>query len=915
MLFILSGCSMQKNTWTTRTVQSINTRFNVHFNGMISYEQGLKAIDEANKDDFGQIIPMYPISKHENAAAATSHLNRTIEKCRKAIKTRSMKMKPEYNRRKASQPGYRAFMNQEEYNPFMSEVWLLLAKAEFHKADFLGAVGTFNYIARHFKEDENLAMTCQLWVIRAYAEMGWIYEAEDLLSKLNQKNLTGDNVGLYASVFADLLLKKRQYREAIPFLEMALDREKDKTLKMRFSYLLAQLYQQTGDTRKAYDAYSTLIKKSPPFEMAFNARISRASLFLGNMSDIRRELDRMTRNFNNRDFLDQIYHTIGKSYLHQQDTVQALHYFHEAVDNSTRNGIDKAVTLIVLGDLYFGKQQYIKAQPCYDEASKIITIDHIDYPRVFNRAEVLSELVIQHEIVVLQDSLQRLSAMSDEDQLKSVLAYIAKLEQEEKLAAEREEKMRQMQDANQERAGQVAVMPLGAGRNPQGEWYFYNPNLIRSGQTEFQSRWGRRRLEDNWRRATKTAVLFGEEPVNGAQEEGVALNDSIAPTETGELPEGVVPPEVEGLADDRNPEFYLRQIPVTKEQLAHSSLIWSEALFKVGQIYKDRLEDFPLSIATFREYMDRFRDYELVPEALYQTYLMLIRMGDVVEAENIRLQLTGNYPGTKYAQLLANPNYIEIRQQMFVEQDSIYQLAYKAFNKSDFEAVFSHVAYITEKYPMNSLMPKFLFLNALSIGKTQNQVIFEQALTDLLDAYPESDVSSLSRDILALMRQGREAQQGTTHGTMLARREVQLIAENGDSVLVGFNQDKKTIHRVLLISAEPEESLYELQFQLAVFNFSRFLLKDFELNITKIDDSRNMISVFEFEDFTDAAWYLETIAEDEEIVRLMKKLKTFPLVISDHNYALTRSGFTLDDYLMYKAARDSEKETIEENKN
>jgi len=58
MLFILSGCSMQKNTWTTRTVQSINTRFNVHFNGMISYEQGLKAIDEANKDDFGQIIPM-----------------------------------------------------------------------------------------------------------------------------------------------------------------------------------------------------------------------------------------------------------------------------------------------------------------------------------------------------------------------------------------------------------------------------------------------------------------------------------------------------------------------------------------------------------------------------------------------------------------------------------------------------------------------------------------------------------------------------------------------------------------------------------------------------------------------------------------------------------------------------------------
>ena len=914
LLFVMTGCAMNKNTWTTRTVQSINTRFNVHFNGRVSYEEALRAIDQANKDDFGQIIRMYPISKHENASAATSHLNRTIEKCRKAIKTRSMKMKPEYNRRKASRPGYRAFMNQEEYNPFMSEVWLLLAKAEFHKADFLGAVGTFNYIARHFKENPDLVMTCQLWVIRAYAEMGWIYEAEDMLGKLNQKNLKGDNVGLYAAVFADLMLKKRQYREAIPFLEMALDREKDKTLKTRFSYLLAQLYEHTGNTNKAYGAYTALIKKSPPFEMAFNARISRAGLFMGNMADTRRELHRMTRNFNNRDFLDQIYYMIGKSYLHQQDTINAIAYFQEAIDNSTRNGIDKAVALIHLGDLYFDRKQYVEAQPCYDEASKIITIDHADYPRVFKRAEALSELVIHHEIVVLQDSLQRLSAMSEADRLKSIMAYIAKLEQEEKKAAEREERMRQMQETNQERAGQAAVMPLGPGRNPQGEWYFYNPNLIRSGQTEFQSRWGRRRLEDNWRRATKTAVLFGEDVANGATANGVAVNDSIAPGDQGEFAAEDQTRENEVLTDDKNPEFYLRQIPVTPEQLAHSSLIWSEALFKVGQIYKDRLEDFPLSIATFREYMERFGDYELVPDALYQTYLMLVRMGDDAEAELVRLRLLDQYPDVKYAQLLANPNYIEIRQQMFVEQDSIYQLAYKAFNKSDFGAVFSYVNYITEKYPMNSLMPKFLFLNALSIGKTKEQQVFEKALTDLLEAYPESDVSSLSRDILALMRQGKEAQQGTTHGTILARREMQLATENGDTVTVGFKQDKASIHRVMLISAEPEEALYELQFQLAIFNFSRFLLKDFELNITKIDATRHVLSVFDFDNFYDAAWYLEAIAEDEAVVGLMKKLKTFPLVISDHNYALTRSGFSLDDYLMYKAEMESQQET-EKNKN
>ena len=629
------------------------------------------------------------------------------------------------------------------------------------------------------------------------------------------------------------------------------------------------------------------------------------------MQDIRHDLLKMTRNFNNRDYLDQLYYTVGKSYLHEKDTVKALEYFHEAVDNSTRNGIDKAVTLILMGDLYYAKKAYVKAQPSYDEASKIISIDHPDYPRVFKRAEVLSELVVQHDIVVLQDSLQRLSAMSEADRLKSINAYIANLEKEEKQAAEKEEKMRQLQEANQERAGQVAAMPMLGGGNLQGEWYFYNPNLIRSGQTEFQSRWGRRKLEDNWRRINKSAVMFGDEP-NGQPATGASLIDSIPVAATGELVEGEPQQQGETLADNKNPAYYLRQIPVTQEQLARSSQLWAEALFNMGMIYKDKLEDLPLSIATFREYMKRFGEYELVPDALYQSYLMLTRLFQATEAESVREKLITDYPDNRYAQLLANPNYIETKQQMFAEQDSIYRIAYEAFNKNDFEKVFGQVQYMEEKFPMSTLMPKFLFLKALSIGKTQQPDQFEKALTELLDAYPTSDVSSISKDMLALIKQGREAQQGTTHGTILARREVQVKAENGDTVTLTFSPDKETMHRVMLISSEPEESLYALQFQLAVFNFSRFLLNDFELNISKVDVSRNALSVFNFDNYTDAAWYLGAIAEDAEIVKLMKGLKIFPLVISDHNYALTKSGFTLDDYLTYRSSLESAKESNKE---
>ncbi|HOS45977.1 MAG TPA: tetratricopeptide repeat protein [Paludibacter sp.] len=908
-LLFVSGCSTNKNTSATRAIQSLNTRYNVHFNGKVSYDEALKAITLAGQDDFGQLIPMYPISKHENASAGKGQLDRTIEKCRKAIKTRSIKTKPKYSRRRASQKNYREYMSREEYNPFMHEVWLLLAKAEFHKADFLGAVGTFNYIARHFKENEDLVMTCQLWVIRSYAEMGWIYEAEEMMQKLDPKKLQGDNVALYTAFQADLLLKKKQYREAIPFLEMAYDKEKDKNLKRRFSFLLAQLYQHTGDKKKAYDTYSSLLKKSPPYAMAFNARINRASLFLGNMKDTRRELKRMARNFNNRDYLDQVYYALGKTYLHEKDTLKALSYFEEAVENSTRNGMDKAMVLVDMGDLYYVKQQYVEAQPCYDEASKILSVEFPDYPRIEKRAEVLAELVVQHEIVMLQDSLQRLSAKSPEERLKSIQAYIAQKELEEKLAAEKEEKMQLRREENQAMAGQAGPQVIGG--NLQGAWYFYNPGLVRSGQTEFQSRWGRRKLEDNWRRANKTAVLFEEEDLAAAQDSvDVMPGDSILLDEDGNPLEKIAMQEEEDILDEKNPEFYLRQIPETEEQIEHSNLLWSEALFSMGKIYKDKLEDYSLSLKTFDEYMERFASYELVPEALYQSYLILIKLGQEAEAEQYRMRLIENYPDVQYAELLSQPGFIETKQRMFEEQDSLYRMVYEAFNRNEFPEVLHMVDEISQQYPLSSLMPKFLFLKALSIGKTQDQDIFEETLNQLIDAYPESDVSSISKDIIALLMQGREAQHGTMHGSILARREVDMgidEAEEGD-VGLSFKPDREALHRIVLISPQPEEALYDLQFQLAIFNFSRFLLEDFELNISKIDDSRNALSVYEFDDYEDAAWYLSAVSEDEEIGKLMQQLQVFPLVISEHNFALTRSGLTIEDYLTYKAEIGSEPE-------
>jgi len=888
LIVLISGCSAKKNTWATRAYQATNTRFNVYFNGYVSYNEGLRNILKANKEDYSGVIPMYPISRHSNATAATSDMDRTIEKCRKAIKLHSIKVKPAKNYKKMNSAEYKLFYNQQEFNPVMKEAWLLLAKAEFHKGDFLGSVGTFSYISRHYSTDKDIVAVCQLWIARAYGEMGWIYEAEQVLSTLEQDNLNHSNIGLFASVNADLLLKKKQYKEVIPFLELALSKENDKDMQQRFGYLLAQLYQKINDDKAAYDAYSKVIKLNPPYEMDFNARITRAQLNTENVSKVRKELRSMLKNKNNKEYQDQLFYALGNTYLIHGDTLQAIDNYKLSVDTSSRKGIDKAITLITLGDLYYKKREYVLAQPCYDEAAKIITNEHDDYARVTRRAETLSELVVQNDIVILQDSLQELSTLSEIKRMEVVNNVIARLIADEKAAADKALKENEARGRNAGIDDELAMMPP-IGATSQGGWYFYNPEIMRSGRSEFTKRWGQRKLEDNWRRTNKATSLFADDNNTNTGVTSTAGDTTAVQQKTLEI------------SDNKKPEFYLRQIPVTPAQLAKSNAEVATALFLMGEIYKDKIEDYPMAISTFNEFIRRFGSDERVPDAYFYLYMIQTKLGNQAGADLCRTKLITDFPNTKYNKILSQPDYNERLERMYREQDSVYALTYSAYNASDFETVFKNVQYIQKNFPLASLMPKFLFLNALSIGKKDTQDNFRIALNDLVSNYPESDVSAMAKDILALMKQGQEAKNGTSSGTLLARREEITKAEVVDITKLKFSTDKLTRHRLLLISTTAPENLHKLQYNVAAFNFSRFMIKDFDLVINKLDTARSSVSVTNFESYDEVTWYLNSIASDAALSKMFSDLQVQKVIISDENFGLLKNTYSLDDYLAFQA--------------
>lgn len=892
LVLIATGCTMNKNTWTTRTYKAINTKYNVKFNGQTSFDEGIKSIQKANVEDFSEVLPMYPISKPANAKVATSNMDRAIEKSRKAIKLHSIKKKPVRNPRKANNAEYKLFYNQEEFNPALKDVWMLLAMSEFHKGDFMGSVGTFSYIARHYATDKEMVVKSQLWIARAYSEMGWIYEAEQLLSKINQNDITYKITPLYTAVNADLMIKKHQYKEAIPFLEITLAREKNKYQKQRFTYILAQLYERTDDKIKALETYRKVLKLTPSYEMDFNARVSSIELN-PNVTEVRKEIRKLIKNPNNKDYLDQLYFAKGKTYLQKGDTAKALENFALSVEKSTRNGTDKAITLITMGDLYYQKQNYVKAQPCYDEASKIITVEHPDYKRISSRAISLGELVVEYETVVLQDSLQKLATFSDEKRLEIVKKIIDKLIADEKAEAEKAQKG---EDNNQNSGSfEPDFMPqpvANRGGGSGGEWYFYNPTLMKSGQQDFQKKWGKRKLEDNWRRMNKSAAIFAENVENKLNVTENIQADSI------QSPSGTES-KTEVVSDNKDPKFYLQQIPVTDAQIQKSNEMIADALFKMGFIYKDKVEDFGIALNTFTDFITRFPADERVPEAMFQMFLLNTMLGKTAEAQTFRAKLRSDYPSTRFAVLLANPDFLAVQEEMLQVQDSVYNITYMAFNQSKFQVVKQNSEVFIKKYPQSKLVPKFMFLNALSIGKTENPEKFAVALDELVTNFPASDVSSMSKDILALMKQGKESKTGTSQGTLLARRAEVLLTGDSATVAQNFSASKDTRHRLLFVIPADDLLTNKLLYNIAAFNFSRFMVKDFDLVVGKIDSLQNSLSVTGFETYDETSWYLNSLLSDDGLKSFIDKPEVQQIIISENNYGLLRTVFTINDYLAY----------------
>lgn len=890
-LLITAGCSTEKNTAQSRWWHSFNARYNTYYNGTLAYIDGSLEKETGNKDNFTEMIPLYTVGNKASRDLGKSNFDRAIEKSQKAIKLHSIKKRPQWTKSRRKTEKDIEWLNRKEYNPFLWKAWMLMGRSQFMKGSFDEAASTFAYMSRLYSTQPAIYGRARAWLAKCYIEEGWIYDAEDVITKIKRDSLHWRAVKEWDYTYADYYIHTKRYAEAIPYLRKVIKHEMRRKQRAREWYLMGQLEAALGHKENAYKAYKRVIRLNPPYELEFNARIAMSEVMAGTQSKkMIRRLKRMAASDNNKDYLDQVYYAIGNIYMLQKDTANAIAAYEKGNKKSTRNGIEKGVLLLTLGNIYWDKEDYSNAGRCYGEAIGLLDKERDDYERLSERSKVLDELVPYTDAIHLQDSLQTLAKMPETERNKAIDRVIEALKKKEKEERDAQAEL----NAQQQMAQQGGMNNMNNANNmmnnttnKSGKWYFYNPTAVSQGKATFQKMWGRRENVDDWQRVNKTVVSLNDNPAEMTDE----MRDSIAAAEAAA-------DSLENVMDSaqNNPhkrEYYLKQIPFTEEQVAESNKIIEDGLFHSGIIFKDKLDNLPLSEKNLRRLTDNYPDFENMDEAYYHLYLLYSRRQDKAQANVYLDKLKQNYPESQWTVLLSDPYFEENAKFGEHIEDSLYAATYNAFKAGRYNEVSTNTALSAQRFPLGANRDKFIFIGGLSKLNSGDSNGCLADMEEVVSKYPQSGVSPMAGMIINGVKAGRQLRGGRFDiGDVWAHRSV--VLSDSDSIAARkFVAERNTDFTFMIVYSPDSLNENQLLFELARFNFSNFLVRNFDIVIDELNGLHRM-KVSGFRNYDEALQYARQLYKNQKVMSIASKGRA--IIISDSNIELLGTQYSYNDY-------------------
>jgi tetratricopeptide (TPR) repeat protein len=685
--------------------------------------------------------------------------------------------------------------------------------------------------------------------------------AERVIRELEQDPGTfAETKAELAVIKAHLYISEEAYVDALPALENAIEMTDDKTLKARYAFIMAQIYQKLGNSRGAYAGFEQALNFRPDYVMAFNCKLNMAQNAwangTGSAREARASLEKLLKDEKNAEFKDQIYFALAMIAFKEGDQAEGVRNLQLSLQHESANQGQKAEAYVTLADFYYEGESYVKAKNYYDSTLMVMTEQDERYKRVKGMASSLTDIAKNLEIIALQDSLLTISQMTPAEQ--EALALEIKKKQDE---ARRKQLIAQAKQQSNPGFGNLNNrVNATAGRGVEESSFFaYDDRRQKRGIRDFERVWGTRPLEDNWRRSAASSNDIVEEI--GSDDGSDILTDE----------------EIEKL---------LGAVPKTEGDIAAAEIQLQEAMSKLGALYRERLENYDQAVAVLEGLNERFpgNTYEL--DSWYQLYLAYTDMGNNEKARYYADKILEKYPNTAYALIIKNPNYAEELVKEERELNRYYDETYAAFTSGNYRLAFDRSQQAKDKFgAANPFQPKFALLSAMSTGNMEGKEAYVEALRKVVARYPDTEEQLRAREILRLL--------GETTTSLPAGAKEEIEA---------FTQEDDKLHYTIIAFKDKEVSLTDAKVQVSDYNekyhkLDRIRISNIYLGTTA-DDRIPILVLRRFKNKQDAMKYYNGVQRNKsEFVDGGVEFELFP--VTQNNYREILKQRKIDGYRLF----------------
>ncbi|MBX2892222.1 MAG: tetratricopeptide repeat protein [Saprospiraceae bacterium] len=526
-----------------------------------------------------------------------------------------------------------------------------------------------------------------------------------------------------ATAEAYLWIKQKKYDRAIAPLTKAVELTNKRKERARLAYILAQLQLRAGNNEQAYAAFNKVMESKPKYEMLFNANLrliqSGWSYKKITSEEANNSLGKMLKDEKNREYNDQIYFVMADIALQDGKRDDAIAYLRKSLDHNQNNAPQRAEAYLKLAELYFENEDFVQAKLYFDSTLTVLPANDPRYKNASDYAVNLKDIARLIQAIAANDSIVRVYNMNNEER-RALARQIKKQREEESRLAD--EKAKQALASG----GAKAPTPQAGGR--ASTFYFYNDAFLKKGKKDFSKTWGNRNLEDNWRRSQRPTISLTE--------------DSGRPDAAATA--GVSDAELQDL---------FASLPKSEAELSVIHLATYEAMYQLGTLFRDKIQNNKRCSSTLEEKLSRYPDQDKYEkETWYYCYLAFTDLSNRERAKYYLDKLAAKYPNSAYARAITDPNFLNATKARERELNNYYEETFTAFQKGEYKNAYDRCQEAPQKYgSQNPLMAKFSLLSALCIGNLQGTEAYCKALSEVIARHPETAEATRAKEISRLI--------------------------------------------------------------------------------------------------------------------------------------------------------------------